>query len=247
MSMRAVLLVWSLGVLLEVCIVRAVAAPLPKQSASLPAAPPQKTLDSDVMVENDLRRPDSIAQLIVNLSTALKEDKLLQPAILSDGPLTKLLGVAPQKWYDRTVKGHGTATRVRDGFATATAKGVPPLSARFHQEITTSIGKPFVPEGQAPMEQKVSTSITVWLGFSPAPPCVCDVRDWMGPETRIELMGEGRNPQPGSKGTLLYDDSMKNPRVARKVATFVVGKSDGDGTIHGHDSIVEFELTEEER
>lgn len=198
-----------------------------------------------------LPRPQGVPQLLLNFRTAMENDLLLQRQFFESEPLTKLLGGAPAAWHQSIYSKDGWVTRVRDGAVTVSSDGVPRLTATFHQEISTqkkTAGQSF--------KERVSASITVSLGSAPEI-CVCDVRDWMGIETRLERDMSG--DVPGS--ALVYDFAKEGDRSATKIfrrrhATFAVradghvsssdsaGIRSGLSVVHGHDSIDEFTVSE---
>jgi hypothetical protein len=194
------------------------------------------------------------AQLLLNISGALERDLLLQPNFFATEPLTRVFGGAPVRWHEKVETQHGRVIRVRDGSVSVEGKGWPAMSLVIHEQISTAGSKPLVLEGPASPDQQVSSTVTLRFASGPGI-CVCDVRDWMGFETRVVSPADLRGPAADSKGALVYDfagresagqTDSSQPDLPRKSAVLVVRGNAGLG-ISGRDTVQEITLSEEGR
>jgi hypothetical protein len=234
-------------------------------AAGEPSAPPQPTgpsLSNQILpghVIGQLIPPTTnVPLLLLNLSSSLERDLLLQPNFYTTEPLTHLFGGAPEKWHERVETMRGRVIRVRDGSVSIESKGYPALTLAIHEEISRPAGKAIVLDGPAPSDQRVSGSITARLETD-SDICVCDVRDWVGFETRIESAADHKGLPVGSKGALIYDfprdDAEKNTDHPSKSAVFAIlagGSQAGQpahlaSSIQGRDRVQQLTISEEGR
>jgi hypothetical protein len=200
----------------------------------------------------------NVPLLLLNLSSSLEKDLLLQPNFYTTEPLTHLFGGAPAKWHERVETKRRRVIRVRDGSVSIENKVYPPLTLVIHEEISRPAGKAIVLDGPAPSDQRVSGSITARLAADPGF-CVCDVHDWVGFETRVESAADQKDLPAGSKGALIYDfpsdDAHNNTDEPRKSVVFAIrtgGSQAGQpghlaSSIRGRDRVQQLTISEEGR
>jgi hypothetical protein len=181
------------------------------------------------------------AQLLLNISSALERDLLLQPNFFATEPLTRVFGGAPVRWQEKVETQRGRVIRVREGSVSVAGKGWPAMSLVIHEQISTAGSQTSVMEGPVPPDQQVAGTLTLRFA-SGAGICVCDVRDWMGFETLIAPPAQLRGAAADSKGALVYEFA----DLPRKSAVFVVRGRAGLG-ISGRDIVQEIILSEEGR
>jgi hypothetical protein len=212
------------------------------------------------VVQQGIPQTTSVPLLLLNLSVALDKDLLLQPNFYTTEPLTRIFGGAPSKWLERVETKGGRVIRVRDGSVSIENQGYPALALVVHEEISRPAGKVIVLDGPAPSDQRVSGSITARLGANPDI-CVCDVRDWVGFETRVASAADRKDLPAGSKGALVFDfpsdDAQKSIDLFRKRAVFAIregGSQPGQPGlvassfgIQGRDSVEQLTISEEGR
>lgn len=219
------------------------------------SASPDKWLMPESALTQWLDKSGSSAQLLISVHTILRYDWLLQPNFFAAGPLSRLLGAAPKNWREHMEQVGGKIVRVRDASITVPA-GVRALTATIHEEIRTPRDNPVVlsnDSGGPPPDQKISASITISLKPS-TQICVCDVRDWMGFETRSELTEGQAGKGPSEKGVLVYEYVPRDaqpPVFTHKSARFTIRQdtnSDSQATrIYGQDLVTGFTIAEEGR
>lgn len=172
-------------------------------------------------------RPDSVMQLLLNIDAAVRRNVLLQPSFYEDEVLQRLFNGSPPIWRQKSRRERGRAVLKREGRIQVDTAGLPRMRVLVRERIT------------AP-DSLVSGSMTVEVQSGPAI-CVCELRDALGPETRLRVSA--------GQGSVVYDYSNEahdSVDTGRKGAVFLIHKEDSAEmtSIHGRDQVREFTVTE---
>jgi hypothetical protein len=206
-------------------------------------------------MKQDFARPDSIAQLLLNINSLMSLGDPLQPGLYHAENLERAFNATGLHWSPGQVDA-STHALIRQGSVQVEAAGLPRMTVSLIERVAAS-GDASTAEPDWEAHILAFASLTFHLDSKPTL-CVCDLRDELGPETVVPFdASDTAHAGETSVARVVYDYSGQMARFytqdARGRVTFLVRRrmtsippDHAPVRLQGRDEIEEFTITAQE-